>query len=33
VSWLFGYCNNAFWLFFSLIERFPSLSVTHTLNT
>jgi hypothetical protein len=30
--WLFRYCHNAFWSFFSLIERFPCLSVTCTLN-
>jgi hypothetical protein len=32
VAWLFWYCHNAFCLFYSLIERFPSLSVTCTLN-
>jgi hypothetical protein len=31
VSWLFWYCHNAFWIFFPLIERFPSLSVTFPL--
>jgi hypothetical protein len=28
--WLFTFCHNAFWSFFSLNERFRTLGVTHT---
>jgi hypothetical protein len=28
-SWLFRYCHNVFWSFFSFIERFYCLSVTY----